>query len=261
MSILFGGKFVMTDVIRPLIAGNWKMNGLKSSHAEFDAMLAGAGALAAKADLLVCPPATLIAAFADKARGSKVAVGAQDCHPKASGAHTGDLAAEMLADAGASAIIVGHSERRADHGESDALVRQKAEAAWRAGLVAVVCIGETRAERDAGQTLDICGTQLRGSLPDGTTSTNLVVAYEPVWAIGTGLTPTAEDVEQVHRFIRGVLTDRFKGEGAKIRILYGGSVKPSNAAELMGVANVNGALVGGASLKAADFLAIAAGCP
>jgi triosephosphate isomerase len=261
MSILFGGKFVMTDVIRPLIAGNWKMNGLKSSHAEFDAMLAGAGALAAKADLLVCPPATLIAAFADKARGSKVAVGAQDCHPKASGAHTGDLAAEMLADAGASAIIVGHSERRADHGESDALVRQKAEAAWRAGLTAIVCIGETRAERDAGQTLDICGTQLKGSLPDGTTSTNLVVAYEPVWAIGTGLTPTAEDVEQVHRFIRGVLTDRFKGEGAKIRILYGGSVKPSNAAELMGVANVNGALVGGASLKAADFLAIAAGCP
>jgi triosephosphate isomerase len=261
MSILFGGKFVMTDVIRPLIAGNWKMNGLKSSHAEFDAMLAGAGALAAKADLLVCPPATLILAFADKARGSKVAVGAQDCHPKASGAHTGDLAAEMLADAGASAIIVGHSERRADHGESDALVRQMAEAAWRAGLTAIVCIGETRAERDAGQTLDICGIQLNGSLPDGTTSTNLVVAYEPVWAIGTGLTPTAEDVEQVHRFIRGVLTNRFKGEGAKIRILYGGSVKPSNAAELMGVANVNGALVGGASLKAADFLAIAAGCP
>jgi triosephosphate isomerase len=261
MLIFFGGKFAMTDVIRPLIAGNWKMNGLKSSHAEFDAMLAGAGALAAKADLLVCPPATLIAAFADKARGSKVAVGAQDCHPKASGAHTGDLAAEMLADAGASAIIVGHSERRADHGESDALVRQKAEAAWRAGLTAIVCIGETRAERDAGQTLDICGIQLEGSLPDGTTSTNLVVAYEPVWAIGTGLTPTAEDVEQVHRFIRGVLTDRFKGEGAKIRILYGGSVKPSNAAELMGVANVNGALVGGASLKAADFLAIAAGCP
>src|ERR1700736_2373958 len=261
MLIFFGGKFAMTDIIRPLIAGNWKMNGLKSSHAEFDAMLAGAGALAAKADLLVCPPATLIAAFTDKARGSKVAVGAQDCHPKASGAHTGDLAAEMLADAGASAIIVGHSERRADHGESDALVRQKAEAAWRAGLVAIVCIGETRAQRDAGQTLDLCGAQLKGSLPDGSTASNLVVAYEPVWAIGTGLTPTAQDVEQVHRFIRGVLTDRFKGEGAKIRILYGGSVNPSNAAELMGVANVNGALVGGASLKASDFLAIAAGCP
>ncbi|WP_454619255.1 triose-phosphate isomerase [Bradyrhizobium cenepequi] len=251
----------MTDAIRALIAGNWKMNGLKASADEFDAMLAGAGALAGKADLLVCPPATLIAAFADKARGLRLAVGAQDCHPKASGAHTGDISAEMLADAGASAIIVGHSERRADHGETDALVRQKAEAAWRAGLTAIVCIGETREQRDAGQALDVCGTQLKGSLPDGSTAANLVVAYEPVWAIGTGLTPTTQDVEQVHQFIRGVLTDRFKGEGANIRILYGGSVKPSNAAELLGVANVNGALVGGASLKAADFLAIAAGAP
>jgi triosephosphate isomerase (TIM) len=250
----------MTDAIRPLIAGNWKMNGLKSSMAEFDAMLAGAGAVAGKADLLVCPPATLIAGFADKARGSKLAVGAQDCHPKASGAHTGDISAEMLADAGASAIIVGHSERRADHGESDALIRQKAEAAWRAGLIAIVCIGETRAQRDAGQTLDVCGTQLKGSLPDGSSAANLVVAYEPVWAIGTGLTPTAKDVEEVHRFIRAQLTDRFKAEGGKMRILYGGSVKPSNAKELMAVANVNGALVGGASLKAVDFLAIAAGC-
>jgi triosephosphate isomerase (TIM) len=251
----------MTDAIRPLIAGNWKMNGLKASSAEFEAMIAGAAGLAAKADLLVCPPATLIAGFADKAKGTKVAVGAQDCHPKASGAHTGDLSAEMLADAGAGAIIVGHSERRADHGESDALVRQKAEAAWRAGLTAIVCIGETQKQRDTGQTLDICGGQLNGSLPDGSTAANLVVAYEPVWAIGTGLTPTAQDVEQVHRFIRGVLTDRFKAEGGRIRILYGGSVKPSNAPELMAVANVNGALIGGASLKAADFLAIAAGCP
>jgi triosephosphate isomerase len=250
----------MTDVIRPLIAGNWKMNGLKASTAEFDAMLAGAGAFAGKADLLVCPPATLLAAFAEKARGKGVAVGAQDCHPDASGAHTGDLSAEMLTDAGASAIIVGHSERRAGHGESDALVWQKAEAAWRSGVTAIVCIGETRAQRDAGKTLDICGGQLKGSLPDGATSANLVVAYEPVWAIGTGLTPTTADVEQVHRFIRGVLIDRFRGEGAKIRILYGGSVKPSNAKELMAVANVNGALVGGASLKAADFLGIAAGC-
>ena len=250
----------MTDAIQPLIAGNWKMNGLKASMAEFEAMLAGAPALAGQADLLVCPPATLVAGFADKARGGGVAVGAQDCHPKASGAHTGDISAEMLADAGATAIIVGHSERRADHGESDALVRQKAEAAWRAGLTAIVCIGETQAQRDRGQTLDICGGQMKGSLPDGATSANLVVAYEPVWAIGTGLTPTTADVEQVHRFIRDVLIDRFKGEGARIRILYGGSVKPSNAAELMAVANVNGALVGGASLKAADFLAIAAGC-
>jgi len=251
----------MTDAIRPLIAGNWKMNGLKSSQAEFDAMREGAASVAAKADLLVCPPASLIAGFAERAKGSKVAIGAQDCHPKASGAHTGDLSAEMLADSGAIAIIVGHSERRADHGETDALVRQKAEAAWRAGLTAIVCIGETQQQRDAGQTLNICGGQLAGSLPDGATSANLVVAYEPVWAIGTGLTPTPADVEQVHIFIRGVLTDRFKGEGGKIRILYGGSVKPSNAAELMAVANVNGALVGGASLKAADFLAIAAGCP
>jgi triosephosphate isomerase (TIM) len=252
----------MTDAIRPLIAGNWKMNGLRASLAEFEAMLAGASQVAAKADLLVCPPATLIAAFAEQAKGSKtLAVGGQDCHPKASGAHTGDISAEMLGDAGASAVIVGHSERRADHGESDLLVRQKAEAAWRAGLVAIVCIGETQHQRDGGKTLDICGGQLTASLPDGATAGNLVVAYEPVWAIGTGLTPTARDIEQVHRFIRDSLVTRFKGEGARIRVLYGGSVKPSNARELMAVANVNGALVGGASLKASDFLAIAQGCP
>ena len=252
----------MTNAIRPLIAGNWKMNGLKSSLAEFEAMLAGASKVAAKADLLVCPPATLMAAFAEKALKSKaLAIGGQDCHPKASGAHTGDISAEMLGDAGASAVIVGHSERRADHGESDMLVRQKAEAAWRAGLTAIVCIGETQGQRDSGQTLGICGGQLGGSLPEGARSGKLVVAYEPVWAIGTGVTPTAGDVEQIHKFIRDSLIARFKGEGAKIRILYGGSVKPSNAAELMAVANVNGALVGGASLKAADFLAIAQGCP
>jgi triosephosphate isomerase len=197
-----------------------------------------------------------------KRRGSKiVATSAQDCHPKASGAHTGDLSAEMLADAGASAIIVGHSERRADHGESDALVRQKTEAVWRAGLTAIVCIGETRQQRDAGQALDICRGQLDLSLPDQARADNLVVAYEPVWAIGTGLTPTLGDVQQIHKFIRDFLIARFNGEGVRTRILYGGSVKPSNAAELMAVANVNGALVGGASLKAADFLAIAAGCP
>jgi triosephosphate isomerase len=252
----------MTDTIRPLIAGNWKMNGLKASMAEFEAMLAGASGVAARADLLVCPPATLIAAFAEKARGSKtLAVGAQDCHAMATGAHTGDLSAEMLADAGASAIIVGHSERRADHGETDMLVRQKAEAVWRAGLTAIVCIGETRQQRDAGRTLDICRGQLNVSLPDNARADNLVVAYEPVWAIGTGLTPTTADVEQIHQFIRELLTARFSREGAGIRILYGGSAKPSNAGELMAVANVNGALVGGASLKAADFLAIARGCP
>ena len=251
----------MTDAMRPLIAGNWKMNGLRASSAEFQAMLAGAPGVAAKADLLVCPPATLIAAFAEKARGSNtIAIGAQDCHPKASGAHTGDLSAEMLADAGASAIIVGHSERRADHGESDVLVRQKTEAVWRAGLTAIVCIGETQQQRDAGQALDICRGQLDLSLPDQAKADNLVVAYEPVWAIGTGLTPTVGDVQQIHKFIRDFLIARFNGEGARTRILYGGSVKPSNAAELMAVENVNGALVGGASLKAADFLAIAAVC-
>ena len=252
----------MSSTIRPLIAGNWKMNGLRSSMAEFEAMLAGASRVEGKADLLVCPPATLIAAFAEKSRGAKgLAIGGQDCHPKPSGAHTGDISAEMLADAGATAVIVGHSERRADHGESDVLVRQKARAAWRAGLAAIVCIGETQAQRDAGQTLDICGGQLDGSLPEAARADNLVVAYEPVWAIGTGLTPTARDVEQIHQFIREALTRRLSGEGARIRILYGGSVKPSNAKELMAVANVNGALIGGASLKASDFLAIAADCP
>jgi triosephosphate isomerase len=218
--------------------------------------------VAAKADLLVCPPATLIAAFAAKLAGSKgLMIGGQDCHPKPSGAHTGDISAEMLADAGARAVIVGHSERRADHGENDSLVRQKAEAAWRAGLTAIVCIGETQGHRDAGQTLDVCEGQLQGSLPEGARADNLVVAYEPIWAIGTGLTPTARDVEQIHQFIRQTLSARFSQEGAGMRILYGGSVKPSNARELMGVANVNGALIGGASLKATDFLAIAAGCP
>jgi triosephosphate isomerase (TIM) len=252
----------MTDAIRPLIAGNWKMNGLKSSLVEFEAMLAGASDFANKADLLVCPPATLIAGFAETARGSKtLSVGAQDCHPNASGANTGDISTEMLADAGARAVIVGHSERRADHCETNELVRQKAEAVWRAGLTAIVCIGETQQQRDAGETLDICRGQLGVSVPDGARSNNIVVAYEPVWAIGTGLTPTSRDVEQIHGFIREFLIAKFKGEGARIRILYGGSVKPSNAAELMAVANVNGALVGGASLKAADFLAIARGCP
>jgi triosephosphate isomerase (TIM) len=252
----------MNPTIRPLIAGNWKMNGLRASMAEFEAVMAGASKVTGTADLLVCPPATLLTAFAAKLAGSKgIAIGGQDCHPKASGAHTGDISAEMLADAGASAVIVGHSERRADHGEGNALVRQKAEAAWRAGLVAIVCIGETQSQRDAGQTLDICRGQLEGSLPNGARAANLVVAYEPVWAIGTGLTPTVRDVEQIHEFIREILTARFNGEGRCMRILYGGSVKPSNARELLGVANVNGALIGGASLKAADFLAIAADCP
>jgi triosephosphate isomerase len=241
---------------RKLIAGNWKMNGLKASGAEFARMLEGAGALP-RVDLLVCPPATLVAAFADLAKGSPVGVGGQDCHAKASGAHTGDVSAEMLADAGARAVIVGHSERRADHGESDAMVRAKAQAALRAQLTAIVCVGETQAERDAGQTLDVVQAQLGGSLPEGANAANLVIAYEPVWAIGTGRTPTVADVAEVHSVIRKFLVSRFKAEGEAMRILYGGSVKPSNAAELMAVADVDGALVGGASLKADDFLGIA----
>lgn len=246
---------------RPLIAGNWKMNGLAASRAELQAIIAASQPLAAKADMLICPPATLVTAFATRARGSALAIGGQDCHQAALGAHTGDISAEMLKDAGAWFVIVGHSERRADHGETDSVVKGKAKAAWRAGLTAIVCVGETRAERDGGKTLDVVGGQLAASVPEGGTADNLVIAYEPVWAIGTGLTPTVKDVEQVHGFIREKLKAQFPAEGASMRILYGGSVKPSNAAELMSVANVNGALIGGASLKAADFLAIAAACP
>ena len=243
--------------IRPLVAGNWKMNGLSGSVTELQGIKQGAAELAGKAELMICPPATLIASFAAAAKGSKLLIGGQDCHAKASGAHTGDVAAEMLADAGATAVIVGHSERRTDHKESNADVKAKAEAAWRAGLIAMVCVGEQRAEREAGKTLDVVGSQLAGSLPDGSTAANLVVAYEPVWAIGTGLTPTAADVAEVHAFIRKQLTGRFGAAGEGVRILYGGSVKPSNAKELLGIADVNGALVGGASLKATDFLGIA----
>lgn len=243
--------------IRPLVAGNWKMNGLSASVAELEGIKNGAAELAGKAELMICPPATLIAPFAAAAKGSKLAIGGQDCHAKASGAHTGDIAAEMLADAGATAVIVGHSERRTDHKESNADVKAKAEAAWRAGLIAIVCVGEQRAEREAGKTLDVVGDQLVGSLPDGATAANLVVAYEPVWAIGTGLTPTPADVAEVHAFIRKTLTGRFGAAGEGVRILYGGSVKPANAGELLTIAHVNGALVGGASLKAADFLGIA----
>ena len=246
---------------RPLIAGNWKMNGLKASGAELQAIIAASAPISRKADLLICPPATLVQAFAARARGSAVAIGGQDCHMAESGAHTGDISAEMLKDAGAWFVIVGHSERRADHGEQDSAVKAKVLAAWRAGLTAIACVGETQAERDAGKTLDVVGRQLAGSLPDGATAETLVVAYEPVWAIGTGLTPTVKDVEQVHGFIRETLKKRFGEEGAGMRILYGGSVKPSNAAELLAVPNVNGALIGGASLKAADFLAIASAAP
>lgn len=243
---------------RPLVAGNWKMNGLSDSTEEFARMVQGAGAISGKADLMVCPPATLIVRFAALARGTPLLIGGQDCHPKPSGAHTGDIAAEMLADVGASAVIVGHSERRTDHHETDELVRAKALAAWRAGLTAIVCVGEQRAERDAGRTLAIVGSQLAGSVPEDPTAANLVIAYEPVWAIGSGLTPTPADIAEVHVFIRDKLRERFGETGQQIRVLYGGSVKPDNAGTLLAVPDVNGALVGGASLKAADFLRIAA---
>lgn len=239
---------------KKLAAGNWKMNGLGASLAEIDAL--AAAVKGAVCEVLICPPATLIAQMAAKAKGTNVLVGGQDCHPKASGAHTGDVAAAMLADAGAGHVILGHSERRADHGESDAVVRAKAEAAGAAGLVRIVCIGETEAERDAGQTLAVIGTQLDGSVPDAATAADTVIAYEPVWAIGTGRTPTLEQIAEVHDFLRDRLARRFGADAKGMRLLYGGSVKPSNAAEIFAASNVDGALVGGASLKAADFSGI-----
>lgn len=244
--------------IRPLVAGNWKMNGLKDSLVEAVSVRdALRGPLATiNADVMIAPPATLIASFAAAAAGSPLLIGAQDCHAKPSGAHTGDIAAETLKDAGASAVILGHSERRADHGETSAEVKAKTAAAHRAGLVAIVCIGETQGERVAGATLNVVSRQLGASLPEGTTAENTVIAYEPVWAIGTGLTPTPSDIEAVHTAIRRDLAESVGEEGARMRILYGGSVKPDNAAALMAIPNVNGALVGGASLKASDFLAI-----
>ncbi|HLJ72257.1 MAG TPA: triose-phosphate isomerase [Roseiarcus sp.] len=248
----------MTPGVRPLVAGNWKMNGLKASLGEIAAMRKAAEAGAAgAAELAVCPPATLLSEAAALVGGGPVALGGQDCHAKASGAHTGDIAAAMLKDAGASYVIVGHSERRTDHGESDALVRAKAEAALAAGLAAIVCVGETRAEREAGGAISVTSRQIKGSLPPLADPAHIVVAYEPVWAIGTGLTPTAADVAEMHAAIRSLLGEIYGPAGATIRILYGGSVKPANAAELLSLANVDGALVGGASLKAADFLGIA----
>jgi triosephosphate isomerase len=248
----------MANAPRPLVAGNWKMNGLTASAAELEKIMAGAGRVSGRTDLMICPPATVLGRFAGIAKGSPVAIGAQDCHAQPSGAFTGDISAEMVADAGASAVIVGHSERRALHGETDADVKAKANAAARAGLLAILCVGETKEERDAGATLPRIERQLDGSLPDKLDPTALVIAYEPVWAIGTGLTPTPKDVAEVHAFIRDRLIKRAKEAGVAIRILYGGSVKPSNAKELLSVANVNGALVGGASLKSEDFLGIAA---
>ncbi|MGR3839294.1 MAG: triose-phosphate isomerase [Cognatishimia sp.] len=238
---------------RKLAAGNWKMNGLGANLSELSGIAAAA---TTQTDVLICPPATLISR-AVEAAGS-VAIGGQDCHAATSGAHTGDTSAEMLRDAGASHVILGHSERRADHGESNADVAAKTEAAWGAGLVAVVCLGESLAEREDGSTLDVIKTQLAGSLPDGATAANTVIAYEPIWAIGTGKIPTLEQIAEVHDFLRAELSARFDAEGDGMRLLYGGSVKPSNAVEIFATSNVDGALVGGASLKASDFTAIIA---
>lgn len=236
---------------RKLAAGNWKMNGNAASLAELRTLAQDWPAPAC--EVLICPPATLIARAAAVLAGSAVQLGGQNCHAKAAGAHTGDVSAEQLADAGAAFVIVGHSERRADHAESDASVRAKAEAGHRAGLCAIICVGETLAEREAGRTLEVVGAQLAGSVPDAAEGGNTVVAYEPVWAIGTGLTPTLAQIAEVHGFLRQALCDRFGAQGRAFRLLYGGSVKPANAAEIFAVSEVDGALVGGASLKAADF--------
>ena len=247
---------------RMLIAGNWKMNGLATDGVALASAVAERLRTSPpRCDLLVCPPFTLIAKVADAVAGSGLAVGGQDCHDGSFGAHTGDVAAAMLKDAGASAVILGHSERRADHGESDAFVRAKVVAAHAAGLLSIVCVGETEPQRDAGQTLSVVAAQLAGSVPDSAEPGNTAIAYEPVWAIGTGRTPTLEQVAEVHGMIRARLEDRFAGAAQGFRILYGGSMKPSNAKELLALDDVDGGLIGGASLKADDFWAIAQSCP
>jgi len=254
----------MSQSRRPLIAGNWKMNGLSEDGLSLaDGVASKLKSESSPAfDLLVCPPFTIISKIGDCLDGSGVSLGGQDCHPAESGAHTGDVSAAMLADLGCSFVIVGHSERRADHGEPDSLINAKAQAAHNAGLIAIICIGETEAERDAGKTLDVVKSQLTGSVPSGATAANTVIAYEPVWAIGTGRTPSTDDVQEVHASIRSELAQLMgAGEADLCRLLYGGSVKPENASALMALADVDGGLIGGASLKAEDFWAIAQSCP
>ena len=238
-----------------LIAGNWKMNGLMAQLSDLHGVIANLPSAGPEA--LLCVPSTMVAAAAARAEGTKLRIGGQDCHAKASGAHTGDVSAEMLADAGAHSVIVGHSERRADHGETDAMVKAKAEAAARAGLRAIVCVGETEAQRDAGTAWDTVMAQLSGSLPDETPATGLVVAYEPVWAIGTGRVPSDDDILEMHGNIHEWLATRHGG----VTVLYGGSVKPSNAETILRLDGVDGALIGGASLKPEDFLAIVGAAP
>jgi triosephosphate isomerase len=247
----------MTLTIRPLVAGNWKMNGAAASLEQVRAIASGLEALPAGIDLLICPPATLVERASRAAHVSRLLIGGQNCHEKAEGAYTGEISAAMLTDCGASYVIVGHSERRTLFGESSEQVRAKANAVMAQGLTAVVCIGETEAERRSGLALAIVEKQLTASVPAGATAANTVIAYEPVWAIGTGMTPTPTEIAEVHALIRERLTLQFGPEGAAMRILYGGSVKAANARELLAIANVNGALIGGASLKASDFLAIA----
>ena len=240
---------------RAFVAGNWKMHGLQPALGELEAVASGLGS--AGCDVMICPPAHLVRQAAEMATGTDLAIGAQDCHTAEAGAHTGDISAEMLADAGATAVILGHSERRADHGDTDALVAAKVEAAWRAGLTAIVCIGETLGQREYGVFKHTLERQVRRSVPDGATGENTVIAYEPVWAIGTGLTPSVDDIADAHGHVRAVMAEHLgQAVADQIRIQYGGSVKPANAAELMAVSDVDGALVGGASLKAEDFLGI-----
>lgn len=247
------------DNLRPLIAGNWKMNGLMSDLGEVEALVTAVTARLQTADVLICTPPTLIARAAQIAAG-RIGIGGQDCHSAAAGAFTGDVSAEMLKDAGASAVIVGHSERRQHHGETDAMVAAKADTAWRAGLLAIICIGETRAQRKEGAALSVCGEQLAGSIPEGGASSARAIAYEPLWAIGSGQTPTAEQIVEMHAHIRHCLEERLGTEGRELRILYGGSVNPSNARDILALPEVGGALVGG-SLKAAEFDAIVDAVP
>lgn len=238
---------------RPLVAGNWKMNGLGEQLAEARLLAVMLKGVKLGCDVMVCPPATLLQKLSAILKKSRIRVGGQDCHAEPKGAHTGDISAEMLKDSGCSAVIVGHSERRADHGETDGMVRAKAAAAHRAGLTAIVCVGETLDERKAGRTLDVVADQVAASLPESADAANTVLAYEPVWAIGSGLTPISEEIRAVHAHLRALLAE--KGLEAA-PILYGGSVKPSNAADILAIENVDGALVGGASLKASDFIGI-----
>lgn len=246
--------------MRSLIAGNWKMNLLKADGTALATALAGHMKEARNYDMAICPPAQLLGPVAACLADSSLGLGGQDCHAKVSGAHTGDISAAMLADIGCGYVIVGHSERRADHGESDAVVRAKAEAAQAAGLIAIICVGETEAERDAGKATAVVEAQIRGSVPDGAGAANTVVAYEPVWAIGTGKTATTADIAEIHGHARGIL-GQIMGDGDAVRILYGGSVKPGNAKEILAVKDVGGALVGGASLVAEDFIAIGEAAP